>query len=110
MVRWPELLKPGPEVELFWEELEAIFRRNPKPLVVFDLGGMERFTATTNATLARTYFLARDTGRMPNLANPLPNYREFLRLFKLDQAFSVYATVEEAIAGFPEQVAKKSQD
>jgi anti-sigma B factor antagonist len=75
-------------------ELTAIAAREPG--IIVDLAGLEFIDSSGVAALARGRRRARQAGGELILAAPQRNVMRVLTVIRLAEAFSVYATVEEA--------------
>jgi anti-sigma B factor antagonist len=75
-------------------ELTAVAAREPG--IIVDLAGLEFIDSSGVAALARGRSQARRAGGELVLAAPRRNVVRLLALFRLAEAFSIYATVEAA--------------
>jgi anti-sigma B factor antagonist len=78
-------------------ELTAVAAREPG-IIVIDLAGLEFIDSSGVAALARGRRQARQAGGDLILAAPQRKVIRVLAIVRLAEAFSVYATVEEAAA------------
>jgi anti-sigma B factor antagonist len=75
-------------------ELTAVAAREPG--IIVDLAGLEFIDSSGVAALARGRRQARQAGGDLTIAAPQRNVVRILAIIRLAEAFSVYATVEEA--------------
>jgi anti-sigma B factor antagonist len=91
-------------------ELTVVAAREPG-IIVVDLGGLKFIDSSGVAALARGRRQARQAGGELILAAPQRNVMRVLAIIRLAEAFSVYATVEEAAgqAGSASQRPRKAR-
>jgi anti-sigma B factor antagonist len=77
-------------------ELTEVAAREPG-IIVVDLAGLKFIDSSGVAALARGRRRARQAGGELVLAAPQRNVMRVLAIIRLSEAFSVYATVEEAV-------------